>query len=370
MSLPSARPRWTALLASAALLLCVLSTRAAAQNTFGFTISNSTTDPLSTSGAIAPGPNQFTGNLYLWFYCSEEQTGLSAAEFDVVELQGGGPPIAFNPAPGFLNAGTASQILLAAGGCPTGPALAGAFVVGADALVPDIELCLVPSASRGRNTSLSCSQELFNNGWQGFRKAAAPCGTLPVCVVSPVLMAYAGSNRTIALGDTTQLGGSPTATGGTPPYDYSWSPSTGLDDPTAANPLAFPTTTSFYTLQVIDDAFASALAFVLVTVEQPPVAAPDVGTDASDAVRAHPNPFRESTEVTVPDGFRNAMRVEVLDAAGRRVRSLAPGSAGGDAARITWDGRDGDGRAVPAGVYFVRIRSSQGEATIKVLRVR
>lgn len=49
----------------------------------------------------------------------------------------------------------------------------------------------------------------------------------------------------LCLGDSVQL--NPT---GNPAYVYQWSPATGLSDPTAANPLAFPTETTIYTVQI------------------------------------------------------------------------------------------------------------------------
>lgn len=64
--------------------------------------------------------------------------------------------------------------------------------------------------------------------------------------------ANAGSNIGICSGSSTGLGGSPTATGGTSPYTYSWSPSTALNSTTIANPTANPTTTTTYTVSVTD----------------------------------------------------------------------------------------------------------------------
>jgi hypothetical protein len=48
------------------------------------------------------------------------------------------------------------------------------------------------------------------------------------------------------------IGGSPTASGGSGPYSYSWSPTAGLSDPTAANPLATITGMTTYTVTVMD----------------------------------------------------------------------------------------------------------------------
>ncbi len=65
--------------------------------------------------------------------------------------------------------------------------------------------------------------------------------------------ANAGPDRSVYLNQSTQLGGSPTASGGAAPYAYSWSPNDGsLDDASAANPTASPTSTTTYTLVVTD----------------------------------------------------------------------------------------------------------------------
>src|SRR5262249_53298938 len=67
--------------------------------------------------------------------------------------------------------------------------------------------------------------------------------------------------------DTLIMGGSPTATGGTSPYMYQWSPSTALVDSTVANPqLAGLNTDTRYFVTVTDanNCTASATDFVFV----------------------------------------------------------------------------------------------------------
>jgi hypothetical protein len=84
-------------------------------------------------------------------------------------------------------------------------------------------------------------------------------------------------------------------------------------------------------------------------------------TDAADArsgfVAVHPMPARAG--VTLEYRLREAARVEIdiLDASGRRVRMLEPGSerAAGDH-RIRWDGRRPDGARAASGLYFARLR--------------
>jgi hypothetical protein len=129
----------------------------------------------------------FAGNLYLWLDCNVSGTlGMAAAEMDVVELRGAGAPISFGPLNGFLNAGSATALLLAVGGCPSGPILAGAFTVGPDQFVPDIEICLVPSAANNRNITVACGGIGFNNDVVGFAKTGGVSCYQP-CLVDVVV---------------------------------------------------------------------------------------------------------------------------------------------------------------------------------------
>ena len=60
----------------------------------------------------------------------------------------------------------------------------------------------------------------------------------------------------------------------------------------------------------------------------------------------------------------------VHDAAGRAVaQPLDAFLAAGDHP-LTWDGRDGDGRELPRGVYFVRVVTADGVGTTRVVLAR
>ncbi len=67
------------------------------------------------------------------------------------------------------------------------------------------------------------------------------------------LAAHAGTDISICPGTNTQIGATIPATGGQPPYHYSWSPSTGLSATNVANPMASPASLTIYTLTVTDD---------------------------------------------------------------------------------------------------------------------
>ncbi len=106
--------------------------------------------------------------------------------------------------------------------------------------------------------------------------------TVTVTYSEPPLVANAGADKDLSPSmPSAQIGGSPAALDGTPPYTYSWSPATGLSDPTVANPTASPTTTTEYTLTVTDSASptpAQVSDTVTVTYTVPPLVA-NAGAD-------------------------------------------------------------------------------------------
>jgi gliding motility-associated-like protein len=92
--------------------------------------------------------------------------------------------------------------------------------------------------------------------------------------VNPLPTADAGLDRTICLGQSATLGGSPTGpTGAT----YAWTNGTSLNNPTAANPIATPTTTTTYTVTVTDGNGCTDTDQVTITVN--PVPNVDAGPD-------------------------------------------------------------------------------------------
>jgi hypothetical protein len=86
--------------------------------------------------------------------------------------------------------------------------------------------------------------------------------------------------------------------------------------------------------------------------------------------RVAPNPSRGEVELELVVPRATAVLLEVLDVAGRRVTTLAPGSRPTGPVGVRWDGRDGAGRAVAPGMYFVRATAGGETATARVLRVR
>jgi len=82
-----------------------------------------------------------------------------------------------------------------------------------------------------------------------------------------------------------------------------------------------------------------------------------------------PNPFLDTTRLELVLERAGTVRVDVLDAAGRRVRQLYNGFAPGRVF-IVWDGRGQSGQIVPSGVYFVRARAGDQQTSRRVERIR
>ena len=89
-----------------------------------------------------------------------------------------------------------------------------------------------------------------------------------------------------------------------------------------------------------------------------------LGQNPRLALRLWPNPVRGRSQFRIEGGSGERVRVTVLDAAGRRVREL-DGLAAAGGARIGWDGRDGNGHRVAAGLYFAHAHAGDRSAAIR-----
>ncbi len=84
---------------------------------------------------------------------------------------------------------------------------------------------------------------------------------------SPRLEAHAGDDIHVQPGTTVTLGGSPSATGGSPPYTYLWTPPHNLDDTSVAYPSLTVDTITQYTLHVTDTQHCTAYDSLWVSIE-------------------------------------------------------------------------------------------------------
>lgn len=92
---------------------------------------------------------------------------------------------------------------------------------------------------------------------------------------------------------------------------------------------------------------------------------------ATPSIVIAPNPIQDGTEISFRGPLSAGTRVAIFDPSGREVRSMdLPAGAGaetGDGARWKWDGRDRWNRAVPAGIYLIRV---EGGASTRAVVLR
>ena len=83
-----------------------------------------------------------------------------------------------------------------------------------------------------------------------------------------------------------------------------------------------------------------------------------------------PNPARDGAAISFRIGQPEFVRLSIADAQGRHVRTLQNGMmTPGDHAQL-WNGLSDNGRAVPAGLYFITMRSSQGLLSRRLAVIR
>ena len=86
--------------------------------------------------------------------------------------------------------------------------------------------------------------------------------------VNPAPLVEAGPDQTICLTDSVMIGGSPTGPVG---VSYSWTPTNGLSDPTAANPMASPSDTTKYFVTITDLNTCTSIDSMVVNVNELPI---------------------------------------------------------------------------------------------------
>ena len=87
------------------------------------------------------------------------------------------------------------------------------------------------------------------------------------------------------------------------------------------------------------------------------------------AVGPNPSHGRMAARFSLPHAVRNA-DLAVFDASGRRVKTLLNGPLAAGPQLVTWTGVDDTGRAVPSGIFFLRISADEHSAVKRVLMIR
>ncbi len=123
------------------------------------------------------------------------------------------------------------------------------------------------------------------------------------------------------------------------------------------------------------DVLGRVLRFTTTAAEGPPEEPPPPSAPPPTAFRvgrARPNPFLAGLGVPldVPESLSGFVRVAVYNALGIPVRLLHDGPMPGSSTTVLWDGRDGTGRAVPSGVYWIAVEGGGEKHALRVVRLR
>jgi hypothetical protein len=87
-------------------------------------------------------------------------------------------------------------------------------------------------------------------------------------------------------------------------------------------------------------------------------------------ITVFPNPFKTTLNIVLQTLGQSRIDLKLYDVTGRLVKQFSSLSSE-SCKRITWDGIDNKGRAVPQGIYFLRIDNLDSGDILcrKVLRV-
>jgi len=88
------------------------------------------------------------------------------------------------------------------------------------------------------------------------------------------------------------------------------------------------------------------------------------------ALSISPNPFNATASIEYFMPAAGRLRMEIYDARGALVRTLADGAAPAGSGRIAWNGRSDGGRPVASGLYLCRMTALGDARTEKILLIR
>jgi hypothetical protein len=139
----------------------------------------------------------------------------------------------------------------------------------------------------------------------------------------------------------------------------------GTTEPTTLVSLEWYTNI-LYGLTIGDHLLIDALTLVT----ESGVPAPEVVPDTPRLASPYPNPANPSVSLDFTLPQAGQVRLDLLDAAGRRVCRLLDAWCASGPHHRRWDGRDARGLPVASGVYLVRLQSADGQELRPVTIVR
>lgn len=125
-----------------------------------------------------------------------------------------------------------------------------------------------------------------------------------------------------------------------------------------------------YCTGVWDEGTHQGLAHQTWTSNAPSLSVPPTPSARAIALAVAPNPAPGLARVRFSLASAEPVEVDVIDTAGRRIRSLLSGRAEAGEHEVVWDGADEAGRPAGAGVYLIRLSAAGRTSAIRVVRMR
>ena len=91
------------------------------------------------------------------------------------------------------------------------------------------------------------------------------------------------------------------------------------------------------------------------------------------SLKAIPNPFATKLDIRwqITDNGKKNITIKIYDASGRCVKNFSNLSTDiGHQSSVIWRGEDAAGRAVPAGIYFIRLQAGEQRQVEKIVFIR
>ena len=250
----------------------------------------------------------------------------------------------FTPAAGQCSSPVTLNITIVRSLTPTFPTIPGTICQGTTP--PQLPATSLEGVTGTWNPS-SISTENVGSSSYTFTPAAGQCGTTAqiTIVITPLPTLNMGPDLTIAAGTSTTL--NPSVTGNI--VIYQWSPGTGLSNPNIKDPVASPSSTTVYTLNITDDNQCEASASITITVTgKPKISVPNAFSPNGDGVN-------DTWVIANLSAFPGAT-VDVFDRYGQLVYHSENYSR-------AWDGTY-NGKILPMATYYYIIDPKNNEKKI------
>ncbi len=137
--------------------------------------------------------------------------------------------------------------------------------------------------------------------------------------------------------------------------------------------------TKVYVIQLSDNTLKDSFTLVGGTNANAIAVQPQMTSDGTGVVDAgvnglglscFPNPFNPKTVLSYHLPTASDVELAVYDVSGRRVAVLEDGTRDPGDHEVVWLGRDGTGREVATGVYFIRLTTEMGEESAKAVLLK